>query len=456
MLGRLWPDRLPNRHISIYKFILFMINRAHLYQLMARQLHDDGNYLASTLFQRSTATPLPHLPADSPSLLQLVNHSLGSTRGVNEVQGFLGSIGSITDAHQHSLDSSLAGSRAGASQAAGFYDPNMLHHFSVRHEGKYQDKATFSKFSGDGKYLISGAADACLKLVNVSIAVLSGQALKEKYRRTYYGHFGTVTDASFHPYAHVVASCSKDSTIRLYSTQPKDVVPRDMLETFDLATGLTSVAWNPCGTILAAASGSDSQIRLLDINKYERGAGMPVTNPVSGASSISTIGFNSQLVSASLMWATYGGGIVFYDIRSGKNLADLHGTSRAAAQGVSFKGSRRNVSAHFLGDGYRYLLSSDDPCELYDIRDASRPVCVFPDIRQCATTMWNDTIVVGLNAEQRPKAVGCFLSRPGPATILDTKYNLSHCSGHPTEPIFAFVYDKTVHISYCGRDAGQR
>lgn len=214
----------------------------------------------------------------------------------------------------------------------------MLHHFSVRHEGKYQDKATFSKFSGDGKYLISGAADACLKLVNVGIAVLSGQALKEKYRRTYYGHFGTVTDASFHPYAHVVASCSKDSTIRLYSTQPKDVVPRDMLETFDLATSLTSVAWNPCGTILAASSGNDSQIRLLDINKYERGAGIPITNPISGASSISAVGFNSQLVSASLMWATYGGGIVFYDIRSGKTLADLHGGGRAAAQGYPLRG----------------------------------------------------------------------------------------------------------------------
>ncbi|TNJ29955.1 Cleavage stimulation factor 50K chain [Giardia muris] len=392
------------------------MNKAYLYQLIVRQLRADGFYIAASQLQRATATPEPHLPPNAPQLAKLLSGALESN--------------AITDPASLELEAAEAAITTAHSTHPQNYaftmDPKNYRH---------QKPIVVCRFSPDGKYLATGARDACLKLISVEGAPNTRDGPKP---RTFYGHHGTVADVAFHPYAQLIATCSEDTTIRLFSMD-RDVTGSGHLDAISMEKNLSAVAWHPSGTHLVTGTASDTVLRIFDLQRKDA---IYVTDAVDKANSISMVGFNSNDRSVKYMWATHQCGITFYDRSNG----------RRANMSVTLPSIRKNVRAHFLGDGSSFLLSDGhDACRLYDIRNTAKHVKAFQSLVSSATTMDNDQVVIGLTgrdtAEQKMRVIG-YLLGSGERLSLDktARYNNELCCGNPVSPMYALVYDKTLYI----------
>jgi cleavage stimulation factor subunit 1 len=151
--------------------------------------------------------------------------------------------------------------------------------FGLRASGVSHKKAVRClSFSMDGCWAASGSGDMQVKLLDVAKMVepygpSSGaidsdgdrarSAASYPVNRTFFDHTEEVEDVAFHPAAPVLATCSRDATIRFYDySQPSH---RRSFRHFTDTDPVRSIAWHAAGQHLYAAVDTPA-LRIYDVN----------------------------------------------------------------------------------------------------------------------------------------------------------------------------------------------
>lgn len=110
-------------------------------------------------------------------------------------------------------------------------------------------------FGPDGKSVVLGNADGLIQLVNLADG---------KIVRTFTGHTGPITGLVFHPTGTLMASCSKDRTVKLWNpAAPQPAVPA--LKSLDgHGAWIEGIVFIDQGTKLATVS-ADQTVRTWDL-----------------------------------------------------------------------------------------------------------------------------------------------------------------------------------------------
>jgi len=244
-----------------------------LYQLIVRQLETDGlGALASQLAQETNAlvpdakTDVNEIP-NGDQLRRLVE--AGSTalkrRRPDNPDGAL-------------VEFPITEDQAGTLDSEDFF-PSLSKPFPNYGKGtivsSHKMTCTVVKFSPDGKSCVSGSADCCIKLMEVPKMhyyshVKSGSGddytQNRPVMRTFYDHASAVTDLDFHPIEQILASGSKDCTIKLfdYNKQGRKQASYSHKDTHSVRT----LHFHPSGDFLVAGT-EHSMVRLYDVNTWQ-------------------------------------------------------------------------------------------------------------------------------------------------------------------------------------------
>eukprot|EP01125_Pyxidicula_operculata_P008729 TRINITY_DN2903_c0_g1_i1.p1 TRINITY_DN2903_c0_g1~~TRINITY_DN2903_c0_g1_i1.p1 ORF type:complete len:430 (-),score=51.06 TRINITY_DN2903_c0_g1_i1:1002-2180(-) len=149
--------------------------------------------------------------------------------------------------------------------------PGIKHtpNYETRFITTHKESCRVAKFSPDGKFVATGSTDTSIKLLDVDKMLTYSQMKNEQDEmqvsrpvvRTFYDHTKGVNDVDFHPYYQVLASCSKDCTIKLYdySTNIKRSF-KQLQDTHNIKT----INFHPCGDYLVAGT-TQTMIRIYDV-----------------------------------------------------------------------------------------------------------------------------------------------------------------------------------------------
>lgn len=219
-----------------------------LYQLIIRQLLDDGFSKAAAVVSQATMV-MPGEPDDYPShyLSTLVHLGMqyqattaSSPAGGPSTSGASSSSASSVSMYSSSSSSSAASSTASIDtgrcldldvEGGSYRAPPPA--FTTRFVTTHKNAVRVAKFSPDGRYVATGSADTSIKLLDVermkSQGVKSASGADEggiahPVVRTFYDHTQPINDLDFHPSADVLVSCSMDCTIKFYDF--KDTLKR--------------------------------------------------------------------------------------------------------------------------------------------------------------------------------------------------------------------------------------
>eukprot|EP01133_Synstelium_polycarpum_P012803 gene12803-15025_t len=138
----------------------------------------------------------------------------------------------------------------------------------------HKNACRVAKFSADGKYVATGSSDTSIKLLDVNKMRNFNQTKNETTEdfapsrpvmRTFYDHTGHITDLDFHPSAPILASSSKDATIRFYDY--KSSLKRSFKFIQD-SHPVRSINFHPCGDMMLAGT-EHHMIRLYDVNTLQ-------------------------------------------------------------------------------------------------------------------------------------------------------------------------------------------
>lgn len=412
------------------------VDKPYLYSLIANQLLADGNYIAASDFSRLTMTP--H---------RLVGEiDQGVDADLETIVGKAVNPKSQTLFSADTRDQQLHQQEPGPSQHQA---ANINQTFRKFFEARHKEQATFVKFSSDGHQLISGGTDNCLKHVNISSAKQfcreqETSLRKEKgnmKRTTFYGHAGTIVDADFHPYARLIVSASRDSTAKLYVTSKMDVSSGDLLATFFTGSPLRSVAWHPCGSYVGVSWDSSPSIGLIDITRGDMDI-VKLTGPAPGIQGIDKVHFTSD---SSLLIGQHTKGLSFFDPRTGIFKADRNYMS--AATWNSGPEQMHTTGFHMFQDNNRILVSTTLGTALLDMRKLGPMAQNYPHIRTHPTTMAFDSLVLGLDHNQRARVV-CYSADDSSICRRDLtdSFNISFIAGSPTEACFGYIFDRTFYL----------
>ncbi|KAI8970410.1 WD40-repeat-containing domain protein [Mycotypha africana] len=122
-------------------------------------------------------------------------------------------------------------------------------------------------FSPDGQFAATGSHDTSLKLLDVhKMKNRTGDVGDKPVIRTLYDHTEQVNDLSFHPNGLVLASCSKDQSIKLFDLS-KTGVKRAFRYLQD-AQPVNSISFHPSGDFLLAGT-KDAVIRIYDVKSLQ-------------------------------------------------------------------------------------------------------------------------------------------------------------------------------------------
>ncbi|KAK6605130.1 Vegetative incompatibility protein HET-E-1-like protein 7 [Botrytis cinerea] len=257
-------------------------------------------------------------------------------------------------------------------------------------------------FSPDGKVVASGSRDTTVRLWDVA----TGESLK-----TLEGHSEWVESVAFSPDGKVVASGSYDKTIRLW-----DVATGESLQTLEgHSNWVTSVSFSPDGKVVASGS-HDEMVRLWDVATGES------LQTLEGHSNwVTSVSFSPDgKVVAS---GSYDKTIRLWDVATGESLQTLEGHSnwvtsvsfspdgKVIASGSDDKTIRlcdvatgeslQTLEGHSVLEASsvfeRYSISNHWIIEIVD-KGIRNKIWLPPDYRPSSTSCYKGIITMGLSS----------------------------------------------------------
>ncbi|KAF6209620.1 hypothetical protein GE061_015368 [Apolygus lucorum] len=236
--------------------------REQLYRLMIRQLFYDGHQqLAVQLAAIAQADP-PCPPSDR--LLHVVTiglqheperHKKEPTPGLNPIQEIL--VGPGLDL-EYETDVDITAPEPALYETV----------YVTSHKGACRTGA----FSLDGQLIATGSADASIKILDVDrmLAKSLSDAMESTTDsqghpviRTLYDHLEEVTALDFHPREPILASGSRDATIKVFDFAKASV--KKAYKTITDSHGIKCISFHPTGDFLLVGT-LHSVIRLYDFN----------------------------------------------------------------------------------------------------------------------------------------------------------------------------------------------
>eukprot|EP01083_Nonionella_stella_P040173 109182_1 len=141
----------------------------------------------------------------------------------------------------------------------------------------HKDACRTAVFSRDGTLAATGSADCSIKLLDVSKMHFHSQAkATADYRndmsqikpvlRTFYDHLAPINDLDFHPTATLLASCSKDCSVKFFDHE-KLQVKRSYKHVVE-PESIRTINFHPGGDFLLTG-GDNRFIRLFNCNTFQ-------------------------------------------------------------------------------------------------------------------------------------------------------------------------------------------
>jgi cleavage stimulation factor subunit 1 len=236
-------------------------------------LEDDGYHGAATAV--SNATLAPSNSALPPNRLQTLA-AIGLTLEKDRVPG------ASMETYSSGLSSGMIDLSALQAIKGVDFDLELQEPASKRPYPNYQTRfitthknsVRCAKFSPDGKVIATGSADTSIKLLDVQKMVNYSQSKNEggddfqgarPVLRTLYDHTQAINDIDFHPTLPLLASASRDNTIKFYDYHSS---MKKSFKYMQDSSNIRSISFHPSGDYIVA--GTDNPlIRLYDINTLQ-------------------------------------------------------------------------------------------------------------------------------------------------------------------------------------------
>lgn len=263
MLGRPQPQAFvqPNgyaqnmQEVNQGELSVMQAKKVHLYELITRQLVDDGYIQTANELARITNVSIPgNIP--SRKLESLVDKGRLPTSFVSELEGEM----KILEDEEDKIE--LPKSK-------------QLPSYKTKFVTTHKDMCKVACFSQDGQLVATGSSDCSIKLLQVSKMHYHSHIKGEKVEdytatkpviRTFYDHNQEINDLGFHPIEPFLVSCSSDCTIKFFDHSKPSAKRsyRYIQESYPVR----SVHFHPSGDFLLAST-DQKFIRLYDINTFQ-------------------------------------------------------------------------------------------------------------------------------------------------------------------------------------------
>jgi len=225
------------------------MDKRKLYELIVNQLEHDGYYDAAKRVTEATFVSSTKAD-DKDSLFRIVKKASQSRKRAKT---------SSTKLKEFEQDK---------------HAKNVYPEFDTRFITTHKQSCRVAAFSKDGQLVATGSEDTSLKLIDVKkmkefnkLKVERGQEGYYDARpviRTFYDHADHVYDVDFHPSASVLASCSKDKTIKLFDYQQQS---KRAYRYLPVSHPVRSISFHPSGDFILAGT-TQPMIRLYDVAKF--------------------------------------------------------------------------------------------------------------------------------------------------------------------------------------------
>ncbi|XP_049848290.1 cleavage stimulation factor subunit 1-like [Schistocerca gregaria] len=230
-------------------------DRQYLYQLIMSQLENDGYIGAASVLEEATLTPKdPNIP---PSHLEtLVQIGMASER---ETGGGAEALGYHREDWYDGMTKEVQGIDFDQEKKEG-KKATIRTNYHTRFIATHKFACRCAAFSPDGRYSATGSQDTSIKLLDVSkikdaqvnrLEEEDGNTNVRAVIRTFYGHTQSVNDLDFHPSRPLLASASRDCTIKFFDLQSSNKrAKRDLKDSHNVR----SVKFHPSGEYLLAGT----------------------------------------------------------------------------------------------------------------------------------------------------------------------------------------------------------
>lgn len=230
-----------------------------LYKFVIRQLHDDGfTKISQDLMDASNLSFDTNL---KPNFLSELVNRIHENNINSDINGALMN------------DENLTGSKISSQNGSVSYFSKYQTKFITTHK----DECRVGVFSRDGTLAATGSADMSIKLLDVSKMHYHSQAKSageqgddylalKPVLRTFYDHLAPINDLDFHPNATLLASCSKDNSIKFFDHE-KLFIKRAYKQVVE-PQNIRSIQFHPSGDYLISG-GDNPYVRIFNITTFQ-------------------------------------------------------------------------------------------------------------------------------------------------------------------------------------------
>eukprot|EP01094_Clydonella_sp_ATCC50884_P025863 TRINITY_DN6943_c0_g1_i3.p1 TRINITY_DN6943_c0_g1~~TRINITY_DN6943_c0_g1_i3.p1 ORF type:complete len:376 (+),score=132.73 TRINITY_DN6943_c0_g1_i3:220-1347(+) len=232
-----------------------------LYQLIIRQLQDDGFHQAAHAVSSSAMVIPPSKEMFERN--HLANMLMPSAK--NKKGAGASSVGALLSAQEDvslDLDEEYEG-------------PPLTSTYSTAFITTHKNECRVARFSQDGQLVATASGDSSIKLIDVARTKLyasaveghghgHGSNLPRPVVRTYYDHTDAVNDVAFHPTAEVLVSCARDASIKCYDYSDSS---KRAFRFIPDSHSMRSLDFHPSGDFIVAGT-DHSMIRLFDVATF--------------------------------------------------------------------------------------------------------------------------------------------------------------------------------------------